>query len=150
MEIKAQVLIDDTKESVWNVITDIEGSVNTIGGIEKIEILETQPDTLVGLKWRETRTMFGQTATEVMWITDAVENEYYTTRAESHGAIYKTELRVSENEESTQLSMVFTAEYVSWKAKLLALIWWIPLTHSMKKALQKDLGDIKKAVETRN
>lgn len=150
MEIKAQVLIDATKENVWNVITDIEGSVNTIGGIEKIEILETHPDSILGLKWRETRTMFGQTATEVMWITEAVENEYYTTRAESHGAIYKTELHLSENEKSIQLSMVFTAEYVSWKAKLLALIWWLPLTHSMKKAIQKDLEDIKQAVETRN
>ncbi|MDA3938876.1 MAG: hypothetical protein PF693_06155 [Spirochaetia bacterium] len=40
MKIQVQISIDDTKENVWKVITDINGSVNNIKGIEKIEILE--------------------------------------------------------------------------------------------------------------
>jgi len=92
MKLEAKVCIDGTKEQIWQVITDIENSVNIIQAIEEIEVLEKPAEGLVGLKWRETRTMFGQTATEVMWITDAKENEFYQTRAENHGAIYVSKL----------------------------------------------------------
>lgn len=146
MNIQVKISIDAAKENVWKVITDIEGSVNNIKGIEKIEILEKDGDNFKGLKWRETRTMFGQTATEVMWITDAVENEYYMTRAESHGAIYKTELRLSENGESTFLTMSFRAEFITLKAKLFSFMGILFLS-ATKKALKEDLNDIKKAVE---
>src|SRR5688572_20284670 len=88
MECVASVLIQAPREVVWNRITDIEHAAQTVRAIEKVEILEKPPSGLVGLKWKETRTMFGKTATETMWITDAVAPEYYKTRAESHGAIY--------------------------------------------------------------
>ena len=69
MVTKVEVTINGSKEDVWNMITDIENSSKTITGIEQIEILEKPGDGLVGLKWRETRTLFGRTATEIMWIT---------------------------------------------------------------------------------
>ena len=62
---------------------------------------------LVGLKWRETRTMFGKSATEVMWITDVVENESYDVRAESHGMVYLSRLSISQEGDSHILSMDF-------------------------------------------
>ena len=88
MKIKAKVSIKGKKEDVWDVITDIEGSVERISAIESVEILEKPATGILGLKWKETRTMFGKEATEIMWVTDAKENEYYQTRAESHGALY--------------------------------------------------------------
>jgi hypothetical protein len=54
--------------------------------------------------------------------TFIVINEYYITRAESHGAIYKTELRLSDNEKSTNLTMSFGAEFVTLKAKLMSFM----------------------------
>lgn len=149
MKIQVQISIDETKEKIWNVITDIEGSVNNIKGIEKIEILEKKENEFIGLKWKETRTMFGQTATEVMWITDAVENEYYRTRAESHGAIYKTEFLLTKNGESTDLIMSFDAELVTLKAKLMSIMGFLFIS-ATRKALKKDLEDIKVAVEGKN
>ncbi|MCK5672525.1 MAG: SRPBCC family protein [Spirochaetales bacterium] len=148
MNIQVQVNIDATKENVWKIITDIEGSVNNIKGIEKIEIMEKNDNNFIGLKWKETRTMFGQTATEVMWITDSKENEYYTTRAESHGAIYKTELRLTKDGESTNLTMNFGAEFVTIKAKLMSFMGLLFIS-ATKKALKKDLNDIKTAVEAK-
>jgi carbon monoxide dehydrogenase subunit G len=148
MNIQVQISIDDIKENVWKVITDIEGSVNNIKGIEKIEILEKDGNNFQGLKWRETRTMFGQTATEVMWITESVENEYYLTRAESHGAIYKTELRLTNKEKSTILTMSFGAEFVTLKAKLMSFMGLLFIS-ATKKALKEDLNDIKNAVESK-
>lgn len=146
MNIQVHITIDAAKENVWKVITDIKGSVNNIAGIEKIEILEQKENEFIGLKWRETRTMFGQTATEVMWITEAVENDYYKTRAESHGAIYKTEFLLTENGNSTDLIMNFGAELVTLKAKIMSIMGFLFIS-ATKKALNNDLKDIKIAVE---
>lgn len=33
MKIQVQIIIDDTQQNIWKVITDIEGSVNNIKGI---------------------------------------------------------------------------------------------------------------------
>ena len=96
MAIKADVLINAPKEKIWKVISDIENSDKFISGINKIEILENSNNGLVGLKWEETRTMFGQTATEVMWITEAKENSYYKTRAERPNVVYISSLNISD------------------------------------------------------
>ena len=88
MIVEAQVAINVSREAVWARITDIEHAATTISSIEKVEILERPKTGLVGLKWRETRKLFGKTATETMWITDAVENESYKTGTESHGFRY--------------------------------------------------------------
>lgn len=77
MKIAIDIDIKAPKEQVWKVITDIENSVNTITGIDDIEILNKPIDSIVGLKWKETRTIFGKSATEIMWITEAKENNYY-------------------------------------------------------------------------
>jgi len=60
---------------VWNIITDLEGSVDTISGIEKVEILSGDDSFGVGTKWRETRTMFGKKSTEEMTVTEITEGE---------------------------------------------------------------------------
>jgi len=144
---KLSVNIKATKENVWKIITDIENCDKHIEGIEKVEILNKPEKEFVGLKWRETRNFLGQTATEVMWITDSVENEYYTVRAESHGAIYTTNHILSKDDDSTVLTMTFDAELTTFKAKLVtALTGWM-FVSATKKALLKDLNDIKKASE---
>jgi len=122
MKLEAKVCIDGTKEQIWQVITDIENSVNIIQAIEEIEVLEKPAEGLVGLKWRETRTMFGQTATEVMWITDAKENEFYQTRAENHGAIYVSKLIIEENGDGNCLRMGFDGEAKGAFAKVMAFL----------------------------
>ena len=149
MNVEVQVDINGTKEDVWNVITDIENAVDTIKGIEKIEVLEKPADSFVGLKWRETRTMFGRTATEVMWITDAVENKSYKTRAESHGAVYVTTFDLSEKGENVRLTMNFEGEPQSFFAKIMAALTSGMMKKSTEEALMQDLMDIKVKVENK-
>lgn len=147
MKVQAEVCINGTKEQVWGVITNIEASVNTIQAIEEIEILEKPESGVLGLKWRETRTMFGQSATEVMWITDAVENEFYQTRAESHGAIYISRLSLEELGDQVRLKMEFEGEPQGNFAIIMAFVTGFIFKNSTQKALQEDLEDIKKFVE---
>tara|TARA_R110002096_G_scaffold182102_2_gene359892 strand:- start:42 stop:491 length:450 start_codon:yes stop_codon:yes gene_type:complete len=149
MKLTIDIEIKALKEKVWKVITDIENSVNTISGIEKIEILNKPKDTVVGLKWEETRTIFGKSATETMWITEATENDYYKTRAESNGAIYQTILKLSEKENTTFLTMEFNSEAITIKGKIMAFIFGRMLNKTMKKLIKKDLINIKTTVENK-
>src|SRR5262245_405311 len=81
MIVEAQVTINGSKAAIWAAITNIENAAKTISGIEKIEIVEKPAHGLVGLRWRETRMLFGKPATAEKWITDAAEDAFYKTRA---------------------------------------------------------------------
>ncbi len=147
MQLKVEVEVQAPKQAVWAVITDIEGSASRISSIQKLEILEKPAGSLVGLKWRETRVMFGQEATEVMWVTAAVDNDHYDVRAESHGAIYTTTMAVKGEGASSTLSMAFGAEVLTFGAKVMwALTGWIAV-RAMRKALLKDLSELRDAAE---
>ena len=147
MKIRVQVPIHGAKVDIWKVITDIENSSKHIKGIEKIEILEKPDKGIIGLKWIETRTMFGKTATETMWITEAEENKYYKTRAESHGSVYISTVEINDSKDMLYLSMELSAKAISFGAKLVSGIFSLIFKNSSKKALLKDLNDIKDIVE---
>jgi len=147
MQLSVQIQIDGSREEIWKVITDIENCADRISGIEEVEILEKPEAGLVGLKWKETRTMFGKTATEVMWITDVVENESYDVRAESHGSVYRSKLSIALKDSVHVLRMGFGAEAQSLIVKLMSAIMGVFFKGATKKALLKDLEDIKSAVE---
>ena len=150
MQIRVQVPIEGSVEEIWKVITDIENSASRVSAIEEIEILEKPPSGLLGLKWRETRTMFGKSATEVMWITDARENEFYDVRAESHGTVYQSRLSITEEDGGCVLKLDFGGQPQAFTAKLMsAALGWM-FKGATKKALLKDLEDLKSVVETRS
>lgn len=150
MEVNVEIEINEPKEKVWKAITDIENSESMISGILKINVLVQPEDELVGLKWEETREMFGQQAMETMWITEAVENEYYCTRAESHGSVYITRLSLNDSSDNTLLRMSFTGLAQTMMANILSFLMAPLIKKSMKKALLKDLQEIKTFVETAN
>lgn len=149
MNVEAQLTINGSKAAIWAVITNIENASETISSIQKVEVLEKPENGLVGLKWRETRTMFGKTATEEMWITDAAENEFYKTRAESHGFIYVSTFSISAQNGSSSLTMTHDSKPQGFVAKLLSFPMGFVFKGMMKKAILQDLNDIKAAVEQR-
>jgi carbon monoxide dehydrogenase subunit G len=150
MKVSKSVYINSTKEKVWKVISDIENSSDIISGINKIEIVNKPKDGLIGLKWKETRTIFGKEATETMWITDSVENEYYKTRAESHGMIYISELKISEEGGKTKLTMNFYGETTNFFGKIMSFIFSKMMNKSTEKMILEDLNDIKNYIEENN
>ena len=82
-------------EEVFAAATDFAGSVERIGGIEKVEMLSEGPVGL-GTRFRETRTMFGREATEEMEVVEFEPPRRYVLGAESHGSRYRTEIRFAE------------------------------------------------------
>ena len=147
MQVTSSVNINAPKEAVWKVVTDIDNSANNISGIDAIEVLERNGDEFVGLKWRETRTMFGREAVEVMWITDAVENKSYEVRAENHGALYETFFNIAESNGISTLTMRFKGTPQTTTAKIMSSLMGWMMKGSMEKAISQDLEDIKLAVE---
>ncbi|MFY0594489.1 SRPBCC family protein [Roseivirga sp.] len=147
MNFKADILIEATKEQVWQVISDIEGAKDRISAIQSIEILEQPKDSFIGLKWTETRIMFGKSATETMWITDAKDNDYYLTRAESHGAVYISKLMLEEIEGGTLLTMSFNGTPQTIMAKIMSAVLGPMFKKATIKAIEQDLIDIKASVE---
>lgn len=147
MEVSTSIEILKPKENVWKAITDIEDSAKMISSIIAIDVLEKPQVGFLGFKWQETRKMFGKEATEIMWVTDSLENEYYSTRAESHGSVYISRLSLSESGANTILTMSFSGEASSLIAKIISTLMSFIIKGSIEKELQKDLVDIKQYVE---
>lgn len=147
MKLEVEIPIQATKAEIWDVITDIDNAPDRISGIEKVEVHHNPGPALVGLKWTETRTLFGKTATETMWVTEAEKNKFYKTRAESHGAIYTSIMRIEEKNGQTYLGMAFSSQAQSFGAKFMATVLAPLFKGATKKALMKDLEDIKKHLE---
>ena len=147
MLVEVQVNIKASKAAIWAAITDIENAAETISGIDKIEILEKPANGLVGLKWGETRMLFGKPATAEKWITDAVENEFYKTRAESDGFIFLSTTSISEGSGGVTLTSIHDSQPQTIATKLMVIPMGLLFKGVAKKALQQDLNDIKAALE---
>lgn len=150
MNITVDVKIDSPKSKVWAAITDINNSVNMLSGIIDLKIIHTPKEGLIGLKWTETREMFGKESSETMWITDSKDEEYYYTRAENHGTIYITKMALSAVGNKTLLTMSFSGTSDSIFIKVLSSIMGIFIKKSMVKVIEKDLDEIKEFVEKAN
>lgn len=147
MIVEVQVTINGSKAAIWTAITNIANASEIISGIKKIEVLEKPSNGLVGLKWRETRMLFGKPATAEKWITDAAENEFYKTRAESDGFIFLSTISISESGSGIALTSSHDSQPQGIVASLLSIPMGLLFKGVAKKALLQDLNDIKAAVE---
>ena len=147
MIVEAQVTINGSKAAIWAAITNIENASEIISGIENIEVLEKPANGLVGLKWRETRMLFGKPATVEKWITDAAENEFYKTRAEEDGFVFLTTKSISESNGGMTLAESHESKPQSIVKKLMSVPMLFLFKGVIRKALLRDLNDIKAAVE---
>jgi hypothetical protein len=146
MLVEAQVTINGSKAAIWAAITNIENASDIIRGIERIEVVEKPASGLVGLKWRETRMLFGKPATVEKWVTEAAENEFYRTRAEDGGFVFLTTLRISESASGIALISSHETKPQGFVAQLKSMPM-VLFKGVIKKAILQDLRDIKSAVE---
>ena len=146
MIVEAQVTINGSRAAIWAAITNIENASEIISGILNIEVLEKPANGLVGLRWRETRMLFGKPATAEKWITDAGENEFYRTRAADGGFVFLTTNRISDSGRGITLTSAHETKPQGIVAKLKSTPMFL-FKGVIKKALLQDLNDIKSAVE---
>ena len=146
MLVEAKITINGSRAAVWAAITNIEGAAKIISGVKNIEVLEKPAKGLVGLKWNETRILFDEPATVAKWITEAVENECYKTRAEDSGFVFVTTMRISESSGGVTV----TSSHETQPQGFVATIKSLPMIFFkgvIKKTILQDLNEIKSAVE---
>ena len=90
--------------------------------------------------------LFNKPETVEKWITEAVENEFYTTRAESDGFVFLTTMRITESNSIVTLASSHITEPQGIVARLQSLPMFL-FKGVVKKAILQDLNDIKSAVE---
>ncbi|HYV18766.1 MAG TPA: SRPBCC family protein [Verrucomicrobiae bacterium] len=147
MIVEAQVPIKGSRTALWAAITDIANAPAAIKGIQKIEIVAKPAHGLVGLKWKETRLLFGKPATVEKWITKAVDNEFYETRAEDGGFVFLTTMRISDAGGGLTLTGSHASEPQGFGASLMSIPMRLFFKGMVRKAALQDLEDIKAAVE---
>ena len=132
--------------TVWSVITDIDGAESIVSSITDLTVLERPDSGLLGLKWKESRVMFGKEATETMWITATEDGHWYETTAHNHGMIYHSRMSLAQQGNQTELTMSFDCIPQTLTARLFSLVSFL-FNGTVKKAFSADLKDIKQACE---
>lgn len=146
MLVQAHVTIAASQEAVWTILTDIANSARVIRGIQGIEVVEQPPSGWVGLRWKETRLLFGEAATVEKCVTEALELTSFTTRAEDGGFVFLTTHRITEAADGVTLTGIHETRPQGFVArvKMLPMVF---LKGVIRREILKDLSDIKTAVE---
>lgn len=147
MTVTAKIDIEAPVERVFALFTDFPQMEERIKGITKMEFLEKEGRAEVGMKWRETRVMFGKEATEVMWITSLTPNRSYTVEAESRGVHYTSTYTFTPTDGGTEVTLTFGGEPQTFMAKLMGAIMGPLMSGTIKKMLLADMTDLKLVAE---
>lgn len=145
MTVQASITINASRAAVWAAITDVAGFAQLLSGVQKIEIIERPVAGLVGLKWKETRMLFGKEATVEKTIIAAAENEFYTTVARDAGFVFTTYQRIADHEGPLILRSIHETVSQGFTARLKALPM-VFFKGVIRKAIMQDLEDIKAAI----
>ncbi len=141
--------VDAAPDRVWEVVTDLERAAERMSAIESIEVLEGPGAPLdVGTRWRETRMMFGKSATEEMVVTDVRDGRSYTTAADGKGAYYTSVISVApRGAAGATVSMSLGAEPKGLGSRVLAATIGRLFVGPTTRAIGKDLDDVAAAAE---
>lgn len=145
MRVTVETMIEASPARVFAVLTDVPRWQGRIRAIAEIEMLTSGPPT-VGTRFRETRTMFGRSATEEMTVAELVPPHRFVLAAENHGTRYRITHTLAEAGAGTRLALVFEAEPITLMARLLAPLGWA-MKRGIARQIGADLADLKGAAE---
>lgn len=130
-------------EALWELVTDLDRSPDVISAVTAVERLDDGIGFGVGTKWKETRLILGQEATEVLEVTAIDPGHSYTVEAESLGAKYRSVISVDRAPgEGSVITITFGAEPTGTVSKVLSGTIGKLFEGGTRKALVKDLDDI--------
>ncbi|MFN3601173.1 MAG: SRPBCC family protein [Dietzia sp.] len=139
-------------DAVWAVLTDIPSAPRTLSGVLAVEILTPGPYE-PGLRWRETRKMFGMKATEEMMVLTAEPPHATAIVAENGGTEYKTVFTVTPDPDGagSTLRMRFGAHTAHAPAisRVATAVMGGLAERSTRKTMEQDLADIAAEAERR-
>ncbi|MGH6814477.1 MAG: SRPBCC family protein [Hyphomicrobiaceae bacterium] len=145
MEIRVETRILAPRTKVFALAADIPRWPELIGAIERIEMLTPGP-VAPGTRFRETRRMYGRSATEEMTLAEMTPPERFVLTAAAHGARYRVEHIFVPDGNATRLTLAFSAQPTTFLARLFQPLAK-PMAGHLRKQLAADLADLKRASE---
>jgi hypothetical protein len=149
MKIRIEKMINGvSKKELMDFFTDPKAFGDLHESVTKVEVLSDVANGL-GVKWRETRVMFGKEATEVMWVSkNDLEEGVILIEAKSMGTEYVSTHEFVEKENGVLLKFEFHGTPVALMAKFMTPIALL-FKGATRKALENDLEEIKKYFENK-
>ena len=145
MQIALETTIDAAPALVFAIAADIARWPDVISAIASIELLTAGP-VGVGTRFRETRKMFGKSATEEMTVAEFAPPHRRVLTAHSHGTAYRVLHTFEPTGSGTRMRVVFEGTPTSLIARIMAPIGWLFLG-TVKSQIAADLADIKREAE---
>ena len=147
MKITVETSIQRPRAEVYEAFTDIPGSPARISDLEHVELLGEGPFA-PGYAWRETRTLFGKSRTELVEVTQTDAPSSYQVVSDSMGTRYTTDVTFTEaSPGATTVRMTVAARPMSVSARLMT-----PLGYAFRgatgKLLSQELEDMRAALES--
>ena len=133
-------------DEVWDVFTDIGAAAERLTAVERIELLTDGPFA-EGTRWRETRRLYGKSATEEMWVSHLLPQRSYTVDAGSTSTRYESRYDfIPVDDSTTRVTFTFSGESTGL-VRLIGVVMWPLLKGRMAKDLRRDLDDLAKVCE---
>ncbi len=134
-------------QRVFDVVADIENSVGRLPAIKAIEVVSPARHGL-GMRWRETRTMFGRDATATLEITEWRPPLEYVVSSEECGCAYRTVIRViATGGDRCRLEREFSASPQTFIARVMGMTMMPLMKKMMVRLLQAELDAVKSHCE---
>ncbi|NJL95010.1 MAG: SRPBCC family protein [Anaerolineae bacterium] len=137
MEIRAAHQVNAPVDVTFQVFPMLPSSPTALKRSKAVEIVSAVQQG-EGMRWRETRLMFGKEATEEMEIRAFLPNQSYDVVAESRGMRYHTRYTFAPQGGGTRVEMVFSGTPTSLPARLMSMLSFF-FAGAMRKALHGDL-----------
>lgn len=132
----------------FDAFTDLHSAPDVVRAIEKLEVLTDGP-VGVGTRFRETRRVFKQQATEELEFTVFERPTRYVVEAESCGSAYSTTFRFTPESGGTRVDLDLNLRPISGVAKLMSPLSGVLLETCIKQ-FEADLEDMSAAAEGRS
>jgi hypothetical protein len=147
MKISVEARSQAPPEILYATHMDIAHWPDFINGIDKVELLSEGP-VGVGTKLRETRTMLGRPATEVMTIAALDPPRRTILTADSHGAHYVTTVAFLPDGSGSRVIFDFEATPQTFAARVMSL-FTVFFVSGLRKMLRSDVEDLVREAERR-
>ncbi len=151
-EVTVSRTIAAVPEAIWQVITDIGRAPDFFRSVSAVEVLGSR-EYAPGLRWRETRTVFGRSETHELTVVEVDPGRRTVLASEANGVRYRVtcELtRSGDHYESAPRTLVvsrFEADQLATAPHILWRVLGSLGAKATEEALAQDLADLARVVE---
>lgn len=147
MQITVEIIVSSSLEKAFAVFTDFPNAATIVSAIDQVDMLTPGP-VGVGTRFTETRTMMGKSASEDMTVSVFNPSQRCVLTAFSNGTHYETAFTFAKSGDATLATVTFTATPKTFLSRILNALMGPLLGKSIRKMLEQDMLDRKKAAET--